>query len=51
MLGLLKPKKGHILFNNENLEENINQWWKNVAYLPQETFILNYDYRKQYLTI
>ena len=41
MLGLLEPQLGTIEFNGKPLRENINSWYGNVAYLPQEVFIID----------
>jgi len=41
ILGLLKPTKGEVLFNGENLEKCLVQFQFLAAYLPQETFIMD----------
>ncbi len=42
MLLLLKPSKGDIYINNENINDyNINSWRNITAYLPQDVFIIN----------
>ena len=41
MLGLLEPQKGIVEFNGEPLQSNIDNWRKCVAYLPQETFLID----------
>ena len=39
MLGLLKPTKGNIFFENENIEENLSNWRKKLSYISQNNFL------------
>ena len=41
MLGLLKPIDGKILLNGKELESDIKKFRNLIAYLPQETFLIN----------
>ena len=41
LLGLLKPSKGNITYNDKNLDENTELWQSQIAYLPQEIFIMD----------
>ena len=41
ILGLINPEKGKILYNKEHLRFNIDRWRSQVAYIPQETFLIN----------
>jgi ABC-type bacteriocin/lantibiotic exporter with double-glycine peptidase domain len=42
ILGFLKPTKGKILLNNKVLNEDFVKFWQlNIAYLPQQIFILD----------
>ena len=41
ILGLLEPNSGKIYFNGTNLKQEINNWHKHIAYLPQEVFIID----------
>lgn len=41
LLGLLTPNAGIIKFNGEPIEEVLDGWRQRLAYLPQETFILD----------
>jgi ABC-type bacteriocin/lantibiotic exporter with double-glycine peptidase domain len=41
MLGLLKPIDGKILLNGKELDSDINKFRNLIAYLPQETFLIN----------
>ncbi len=41
ILGLLPKSKGEIKLNGEALSEDFSTWWKMVAYLPQEVFLIN----------
>ena len=40
-LGLLKPEKGRILYNKENIDNNLHNWREQVAYLPQQVFLID----------
>ena len=41
ILGLLVPQKGKILFNNKALNNNLESWRSNIAYIPQEIFVID----------
>ena len=41
LLALLKPQEGGILYNNEPLSEKENNWRSQVAYLPQQVFLID----------
>lgn len=41
LLGLLKPSTGNLIYNDKNFEENIKLWQSQIAYLPQEIFIID----------
>lgn len=41
ILGLLKPDRGDILVDGVNIEENMADWLKHVAYIPQSIFLLD----------
>jgi ATP-binding cassette, subfamily B, bacterial PglK len=41
ILGLLNPQSGEIKYNNRPLKEYIDQWHAQVAYLPQEIFLID----------
>lgn len=41
LLGLLTPSAGQVLIDGKNVTNNPNILWQNVAYLPQETFIVD----------
>ncbi|MHC8605646.1 ABC transporter ATP-binding protein [Arenicellales bacterium IMCC58067] len=41
ILGLLKPDSGDIFYNGVDLQSNLSAWWSNVAYLPQEIFLID----------
>jgi ABC-type multidrug transport system fused ATPase/permease subunit len=40
ILGIHRPSSGSITFNDKNIYEDLGNWRKNIAYLPQETFLL-----------
>ena len=41
ILGLISPDEGSILYNSKNFKENLNLWRSQIAYLPQESFMIN----------
>ena len=41
LLGLLEPQDGEILYNGGSLSERLNEWCSQVAYLPQEVFLVD----------
>ena len=41
MLGLIEPIEGNIIYNQKKISEAIDTWRSQVAYLPQETFLIN----------
>ncbi len=45
MLGLLKPSIGSVELNGDNLEENIYEFQSKVAYLPQDSFVIDSSLR------
>jgi ABC-type multidrug transport system fused ATPase/permease subunit len=45
ILGLLSPQNGKILYNNKNLTELIPFWRSQVAYLPQQVFLIDESLR------
>ena len=45
-LGLLTPQKGKIYYNGNTLSSNLFGWWSQIAYLPQEIFIIDSTLRK-----
>jgi ATP-binding cassette subfamily B protein len=49
-LGLLCPTNGKIFVNNEDLQENLHSFRRDVAYVPQNIFLLN-DTIKNNITI
>ena len=41
-MGLLRPKNGKILLGNQNLNEiNLNKYRQNIAYVSQDTSLLD----------
>ncbi len=46
MLGLLQPQAGMITFNNISLQQALREWRSQVAYLPQEIFIIDATLRE-----
>jgi len=41
LLGLLTPYKGHVHYNGILMARAIDQWRNNVAYLPQQVFLID----------
>jgi len=41
MLGFLTPQKGVLLYNNEPLKDSLSAWRKQIAYLPQDIFLVD----------
>jgi ATP-binding cassette, subfamily B, bacterial PglK len=41
MLGLLEPQKGELLYNGKKLKTEVNEWRLQVAYLPQQVFLID----------
>ncbi len=41
LLGLLPPSEGQVLFNGKDITNSPDILWQNVAYLPQEIFIID----------
>ena len=41
MLGLLNPTKGDIVFNSNPITKNIHEWRSQLAYLPQQIFLID----------
>jgi len=39
ILGLLKPSSGELLVDGRNIQDNINSWVKNIAYVPQDIYL------------
>ena len=40
-LGLLEPNEGEIFFNAKPLKNNLSGWLRQVAYLPQQVFLID----------
>ena len=41
LLGMLKPHEGQIMFNGKSLDTSLTDWRQQVAYLPQQVFIID----------
>jgi ABC-type multidrug transport system fused ATPase/permease subunit len=41
LLGLLEPSKGEILYNKKPIEKNLSNWRSQIAYIPQEIFLID----------
>ena len=46
ILGLLKPQTGHILYNGKPIEKSLSNWRGQVAYIPQDTFLIDDSLRR-----
>jgi len=40
ILGFLNPSSGEIIYNDNNLQDNIEDWRAKCAYLPQDIFLI-----------
>ena len=45
LLGMLEPQKGVIKYNDENIITTIKKWRSQVAYLPQQVFLIDDELR------
>lgn len=45
LLGLLEPQEGMILYNGRKINETISNWRSQVAYLPQDVFLIDNSLR------
>ncbi len=45
-LGLLQPQEGEILYNGHSLENKIRDWRSQIAYLPQNVFLIDNTLRR-----
>jgi ATP-binding cassette subfamily C protein len=41
LLGLLKPDEGTILVDGVNINDNLNEWYRRIGYIPQFIYLLN----------
>jgi ABC-type multidrug transport system fused ATPase/permease subunit len=41
LLGLVQPQKGTILYNGKVMDGDYRQWQKQVAYIPQQIFLID----------
>lgn len=41
LLGLLEPQQGVISYNDQDLQKDLSQWRSQVAYLPQQVFLID----------
>lgn len=41
LLGLLRPEKGQILCDDKSIEFNIQAWQSNLAYVPQDIYLID----------
>ena len=45
LLGMLEPQKGVIKYNDENIITTLKKWRSQVAYLPQQVFLIDNELR------
>jgi ABC-type bacteriocin/lantibiotic exporter with double-glycine peptidase domain len=45
LLGLLEPQSGKIEFNGQSLQDKLGRWRSQVAYLPQQIFLVDNSLR------
>ena len=41
LLGLLPPTSGKILFNNQNIYNDLKNWQSNIGYVPQNIYLMD----------
>ena len=46
MLGLLNPNKGEILINGEKNLDSLEQFQKNISYVPQDIYLIDSDIKE-----
>jgi ATP-binding cassette, subfamily B, bacterial PglK len=46
LLGLLEPQEGKLIYNGKHLNKNLNEWHSQVAYLPQQVFLIDDTLRR-----
>jgi ABC-type multidrug transport system fused ATPase/permease subunit len=46
ILGLLSPTKGMILVDDQNIQNNLREWQKNIGYVPQNIFLTDDSIKK-----
>ena len=46
ILGLLHPQSGSLSYNNQNFRQSINEWRSQIAYLPQQIFLIDSSLRQ-----
>ena len=46
LLGLFEPQAGELLYNDRRLKEALAQWCAQVAYLPQQIFLIDDQLRR-----
>jgi len=46
ILGLLQPQNGSLSYNNQNYNKSITEWRSQVAYLPQQIFLIDSSLRQ-----
>jgi len=44
--GLLKPTKGQVLINDEDLEKNLKSYYNKIAYIPQDIYLFEDTLKK-----
>ena len=40
MMGLIKPKKGDIFYLNNNIKNNIHEWYKSISFVSQDPYLI-----------
>ena len=41
LMGIIKPKIGNVLVDDVDIFNNLDSWFKNIGYVPQETYLLD----------
>ena len=46
LLGLLKPSKGEIIVNDQNIYDSLNQFQNIISYVPQDIYLIDSDIKE-----
>ena len=41
LMGIIKPKIGNVLVDDVDIFNNLDNWFKNIGFVPQETYLLD----------
>jgi ABC-type multidrug transport system fused ATPase/permease subunit len=41
ILGIYEPKNGYVIYNGKSVHHNLEEWKKNIGYIPQNIYLLD----------